>query len=510
MHPVASSVRSSNGEYIAPRIRGWWGPLCLMLVLGVCGRGPAAETRPEARFEPGRTHLNVSPMLEWYVDPTESTTFEEARALAQKGAFQHREADFLRLGVRKAVVWCRLQVRNESKRRRFVLELRNPRMPKVDFFIPKGNKGYTLKHNGTAYPFEKREIQYAMPCAKLTIPPGATRTLWVRARNTGEMRLQFWLWAEAAFVNHALTNYSSELVMVGALLILALFYTAVFFSIRERGYLHLAIFLYAWLLLYLSFTATGSMLLWSNAPLFADRAPTLSVYLVCGTFMLLTNALLEAPTYAPRLSRAAMAMAALSLFGVVYSVIGDNVLRIYGGLVVVLGAVLLSTIIALSIARRGNPSAKLFLVSWCLLFFGGASVVAIRAYAVDPMAFGAQLMNATVVLAVLVWSLDLTARVKGRIREQQRLLEKAVEERTRELREAVQRVKTLHGLLPICASCKKIRDDQGYWSSVEVYIKDRAEVDFTHSICPECRDRLYPREVPGTPEGRASDPAGDA
>jgi DNA-binding response OmpR family regulator len=69
------------------------------------------------------------------------------------------------------------------------------------------------------------------------------------------------------------------------------------------------------------------------------------------------------------------------------------------------------------------------------------------------------------------------------------------EERERlilELSDALAKVKTLSGLLPICASCKRIRDDAGYWTQVEVYIKDHADVEFSHGICPECFKRLYP------------------
>jgi PAS domain S-box-containing protein len=61
-----------------------------------------------------------------------------------------------------------------------------------------------------------------------------------------------------------------------------------------------------------------------------------------------------------------------------------------------------------------------------------------------------------------------------------------------ELTNALQRVKTLSGLLPICAACKKIRDDRGYWQSVEVYIRDHSDAEFSHSICPECMVKQYP------------------
>ena len=58
-----------------------------------------------------------------------------------------------------------------------------------------------------------------------------------------------------------------------------------------------------------------------------------------------------------------------------------------------------------------------------------------------------------------------------------------------ELQAALTQVKTLHGLLPICASCKKIRDDQGYWTQVEVYVMDHSDAEFTHGICPECEQQ---------------------
>ena len=78
-------------------------------------------------------------------------------------------------------------------------------------------------------------------------------------------------------------------------------------------------------------------------------------------------------------------------------------------------------------------------------------------------------------------------------------LEGRVSERTRELQEALENVRTLSGLLPICASCKKIRDDQGYWNGLESYISRHSDVLFSHGICPECLEILYP-EVEGKEE----------
>ena len=62
-----------------------------------------------------------------------------------------------------------------------------------------------------------------------------------------------------------------------------------------------------------------------------------------------------------------------------------------------------------------------------------------------------------------------------------------------ELKEALSHVKILKGLLPICASCKKVRDDKGYWNQIESYIREHSEAEFSHGLCPECAERLYPQ-----------------
>lgn len=65
-----------------------------------------------------------------------------------------------------------------------------------------------------------------------------------------------------------------------------------------------------------------------------------------------------------------------------------------------------------------------------------------------------------------------------------------------QLAHALEHVKTLRGLLPICAWCKRIRDDQGYWKQVEAYLHSNTDADFTHGICPECMDKQRGRAQP--------------
>jgi PAS domain S-box-containing protein len=72
-----------------------------------------------------------------------------------------------------------------------------------------------------------------------------------------------------------------------------------------------------------------------------------------------------------------------------------------------------------------------------------------------------------------------------------KLAQEAQNKLINELQEAIDEVQTLSGLLPICSSCKKIRDDKGYWNQIESYLQKHARAEFSHSLCPECTERLY-------------------
>jgi DNA-binding NtrC family response regulator len=84
---------------------------------------------------------------------------------------------------------------------------------------------------------------------------------------------------------------------------------------------------------------------------------------------------------------------------------------------------------------------------------------------------------------------------EAKVRRAKRVLEADRERLITELRAALMDVKRLSGLLPICASCKKIRNDRNEWQRIEIFIRENSEAQFTHSLCPDCIKRLY--EFPG-------------
>lgn len=80
----------------------------------------------------------------------------------------------------------------------------------------------------------------------------------------------------------------------------------------------------------------------------------------------------------------------------------------------------------------------------------------------------------------------------GKLQKELAQKNQALQAQNEALQQALHNIKTLSGLLPICANCKKIRDDDGYWHTVEAYIRDHSDAILSHGICPDCMTELYP------------------
>ena len=80
------------------------------------------------------------------------------------------------------------------------------------------------------------------------------------------------------------------------------------------------------------------------------------------------------------------------------------------------------------------------------------------------------------------------------VRQWRRLLaaNKAIEFQNRQLRQTLAEIRRLQGIVPICAYCKNVRDDQGYWQQVEKYVSDHSDAKFSHGICPDCKTKFFP------------------
>ncbi|WP_051283981.1 hypothetical protein [Desulforegula conservatrix] len=137
-------------------------------------------------------------------------------------------------------------------------------------------------------------------------------------------------------------------------------------------------------------------------------------------------------------------------------------------------------LVAVLIALK-SPGKKLTVIITVI-----CSLLTIGAFLYKPAV--AEMWKAVFNRAIALFSIWVTA-ILGL---QKKNIEEKQDAALRQREKALEEVRILSGLLPICSSCKKIRDDKGYWTQIEFYIKEHSEADFTHGICPECTKELYP------------------
>jgi hypothetical protein len=160
----------------------------------------------------------------------------------------------------------------------------------------------------------------------------------------------------------------------------------------------------------------------------------------------------------------------------------DRLTPIYAALIAYLGIM----------APRKVP---FIMASFCAFAFG--SVVAldglgiIPSQKVDPNfnpSLTSQFLRVSVVIGLLFIVAYTSSLTAGKLKQGRDRLRR----KNRELENALKEIQTLREILPLCSFCKKIRDDEGYWEQVDVYIKKHLQADISHSICPKCAEEHYP------------------
>jgi len=149
---------------------------------------------------------------------------------------------------------------------------------------------------------------------------------------------------------------------------------------------------------------------------------------------------------------------------------------------------------AILIVGVGCYFSSILWAFFTILFFVASDLVLLNVATItyDPAKFTLMVVTASS-FAMIVFHFRLKTAVK-----MERLIQQD-KHHLHQLEEAYTKIKTLGGLLPICASCKNVRDDSGYWSSVEEYVSQRSTATFTHGICPECLQRDYSEYIDEDP-----------
>ena len=445
-------------------------------------------------FLPDTEVTGMTGQASYLLDPENAYSIHHVAALPAD-AFTPVASRILNLGITDTSLWLRMVIRNEHPFEWPVLEFSNPRISTVDLYYPMPGGQFAVKRSGTAYPFYLKEIYHPSPAFMVPVKPGEEKVVYLHIVNTGNLRFWLTLWNPEAFHRYSVWANIGNLLVAGALASLTVFNIIVFASLRERGYLYLAILVLVYLFTHLASTGLGSMLLWPNSQWMGERGPSTLSMLCFAVSALFASSFVSRYTLHPLWLWSGIVLGIICVFGAGVAMFAPGLARnlMLVPITLLMPAYIFSVGVAMWIRRA--PFARLFVFTWGSLCVVAIAIALVSLRVIEYPGRGEFHLAIAFLAVAMLWCFALTGRVKQREAEMREMLETQVRERTAELQHALSEVKTLAGLLPMCARCKKIREDTGYWRSVDSYLREHAGVEMSHGICPDCMRVLYPEIV---------------
>ena len=352
--------------------------------------------------------LRLGPHVELLRDPGGRMTLAQAMSAdAYAPAKDHPDLSF---GYVSDVLWLRLPVRSHAPQRRsWRIEFEYATVDRIDFFAVSGQT-VERQRSGDRMRFSERSYAHRNPVFTLTLDPGESRTLYLRAESRGTMTLSSAIWSDTRFRAHSEAQSTGNALYVGTALALALYNLLLFTVLRERSILLYVGFVLCFATAVTAMTGLGAQFLWPNAFEFGNRmlgigfaASSLLAAIYARTYL---DTARHAPGWHRLLGALVVAHAAVLLVALFGPLRLGFQLMSGGG---VLNAILIFSA-GLTCAWRGATGARILVLAWFALLFG-AMLTALRNFGVLPNNFlTANAMPIGSALEMLLLSFGLAAR----------------------------------------------------------------------------------------------------
>jgi hypothetical protein len=415
--------------------------------------------------------------------------------------FKTNKTDVISFGVSSSAFWLRFALRNDGKRAvSRIIEFDDPLIDKIRLYVP-GSGGFEIKHGGRLAAVSGDTIFHAFPALVVNVLPQQTRTYYVRIESTATLIFKIRLWDLISFSERQLLVFVFLGLYFGAILAIVFYELIVFWMIRSktRGY---------YVAYLLGLTIFQAMLMLPNSEFsWSDQFwwPAQILLFLAGTCMLLSvqfaRSTLNSALNAPKSDIGLIVLMVFSWLIIGGSFTLSRIPFYLTHFAAILGPLWVMGTVLVCVSQ-GVRAARFMAVAWPIYLLGivlfGLSNLGYlpRNFLTDHA------MKIGFMISTILFSNALADQAKVETRRIRAELEKLVsirttdlETRTAELEFALENIKSLKGLIPICASCKNVRDDEGYWTQVELYIRDRSEAEFSHGICPACAEKLYGRDI---------------
>ncbi|HEX7636240.1 MAG TPA: 7TM diverse intracellular signaling domain-containing protein [Noviherbaspirillum sp.] len=404
--------------------------------------------------EAAGTRINLTPWWEVLQNmPREATIADvvgpqtAARFVAANPTIQGKQTDSVNFGMSSSAVWLRVTLHNTgSKDIERLLEVAFPQLDLVEFYTPTA-QGFQKFVTGDSKPFAQRPLPHRYFVFPLRIEAGAQATYYLRVVSDSSLDIPATLWEPQTFNAESLKQYIGQALFFGMMASLGLYNLLLFISLRDRTYLYYVMHTATGTLSLLSYSGIGFQFLWPESPAWANVSSMIGFASNGLALLLFQRRLMATRTVVPALDRAMRGFMAVNVLQMVAFALLPFGAMVRIGIAIDALNMLLSAIVAIVCLRRGQRSARVFLLAFgCLMLT--ALLTALRSFGIAPTDFfttsGLQLGTA---LEMLLFSLALADRFnqirleKDAAQQQlvenlmrsERVLEQHVAERTAEL-----------------------------------------------------------------------------
>lgn len=393
---------------------------CVFLLLGF--GATSALLADSLRIENDFKKQSLGKVLHILEDEQGELSIVEVSNGSASDSFKQNTSDVPNFGYIDSVFWVRFTLDNPSHSIfRGYVEYNYPTIDRIEFYRPRDDGLYNKVISGDQVPFSSREFNHRTFLFEIEVPPDSSRTFYMRVRSTA-VTMPLMVWSEDALLDHIPREQIILGVYYGILLIMVIFNAFVFLSLKDRTYLFYILYVSSFLMFELVINGTAFQYLWSDQVWWANNS--LVLFSTLGAFFALqfSREFLQTSLYVPVLHKILRYGGWLALLNFVicffdYSISNRMVIALVGVMVPVTFAS------GLLCRRRGNYTARYYILAWTVLF-AGVMVHVLKTYGYLPTLFvtdWADEFGSAAEVALL--SFGLAARINEMKRKETEMLE---------------------------------------------------------------------------------------
>lgn len=464
-----------------------------------------ANPQAPALIENDQTDVNLAPYMSSLADLKSQVSIEDLFEPGVAQTFEPITTRYPNFGIIEGSYWLRFTLRNtmSTDAERYI-DIERTTLDRVELYGIHDGEVESHQVVGSDTLYRDRPVPARQPVFLVRLEPESERTYFLRITTVGATGTEVTLLHPSIYHQRESNRIAAMGLYFGMLAIMVAHYVMMYWIFRELSFLYLAATVFLMIAYVATYKGYTFQFVIPESPNVSQRftLPLAGVLFSFGA--LFTERFLNARENSPRMAQMLFAVAALGFCVPIINAIDalwtDRVSYFLGilGPIVILGT-------AISCLRAAKRPVWIFLGAWSLLLVSAAAY-ALSGIGFFPDSFIAE-NGPLLAFPIMLLMLSLATWDRFKLLEEQHRdeLEQRVEDRTHELAEALENVRTLEGFIPICSHCKKVRDDAGFWNQIESYIVRRSDAEFSHSICPDCMDTHYP-DLP--PKVEPSSPAG--